>query len=592
MGIWFGDDNSIAIRLPTLLFGLAGLWMIYQIALELFNSPLIARMALLIATINPTHIHYSQTARGYSLIIFFSAAIILLSLRVLHSEISLARGLLITICGVLSIYTLPTNIYFMFGLGTWILAILFIPDTKMRFFKNKEERRIKGLFFLKVTVAIVGLTFIAYAPLARQLIETISNHQIMNDENHWKSVFDLLTAILDKVFPDTLVFFLPLLIISLFYKNSKDHSYQFLPLVIFSLPLVIFSLPLVINLLNVVGGYPRNYLYNFPLLVVFMATGMKKMGDLCGRLLKKTKDSQWIALGICLVYCIFSVNILFQKYYPSLKATTSNEYKESILKHSQPHDLIAVQSPQNYIYARKRIKENLTNILNDNRLSGFQLITPLNYDLFEYDPPPRKNIFSIIQRFFSSTNFKTFTIDKENKITRMTNSIHKSLIPEKTEELIQWEVFRGKGDISTIKMAGAKDQIALKLKTSSENIMIAKGSVPGVVSVNKISIAILVWTVKMDYKEEMIEPNLSVHVTSPSGPQTIQVKMGKINNGMNLYLSNNDGILSESNWFLRSSIGIIPPGNYSFSLWLSCKKDQTLIYDEFRLFVIELADKK
>ena len=126
MGIWFGDENSIAIRLPTLLFGLAGLWMIYQIALELFNSPLIARMTLLIATVNPTHIHYSQTARGYSLIIFFSAAIILLSLRVLHSEISLARGLLITICGVLSIYTIPTNIYFMFGLGTWVFAILFM----------------------------------------------------------------------------------------------------------------------------------------------------------------------------------------------------------------------------------------------------------------------------------------------------------------------------------------------------------------------------------------------------------------------------------------------------------------------------------
>ena len=585
MGIWFGEENSIAIRLPTLLFGLAGLWMIYQIALELFNSPLIARMALLIATVNPTHIHYSQTARGYSLIIFFSAAIILLSLRVLHSEISLARGLLITICGVLSIYTVPTNIYFMFGLGTWVFAILFIPDTKMRFFKNKGERRIKGLFFLKVTVAIAGLTFIAYAPLARQLIDTISNHQIMNDENHWNSVSVLLPAILDKVFPDTLVLFLPLLIISLFYKNSQDHSYQ-------SLPLVIFFLPFVINLLNGVGGYPRNYLYNFPLLVVFMATGMKKMGDLCGRLLKKTKASKWIALGICLVYCIFSVNILFQKYYPSLKAITSKEYSESILKHSQPHDLIAVQNPQNYIYARKKIKGNLTNILNDNRLSGFQLITPLNYDLFEYDPPPRKNIFSIIQRFWSSTNFKTFTLDKENKITRMTNSTFKSLIPDKTEELIQWKIFRGKGDISTIKMTGAQDQIALKLKTSSENIMIAKGSVPGVVSINKPSIAILVWTVKMDYKEEMIEPNLSAHVTSPSGPQTIQVKMGRINQGMNLYLSNNDGILSESNWFLRSSIGIIPPGNYSFSLWLSCKKDQTLIYDEFRLFVIELADKK
>ena len=141
-------------------------------------------------------------------------------------------------------------------------------------------------------------------------------------------------------------------------------------------------------------------------------------------------------------------------------------------------------------------------------------------------------------------------------------------------------------------MTGTQDQMALKLETSSENIMIAKGSVPGLVSVIKPSMAILVWTVKMNYNEEMIEPNLLAHVTLPSGPQSIQVKMGRINEGMNLYLSNNNGIISKSNWFLRSSIGIIPPGNYSFSLWLSCKKNQTIIYDEFRLFIIELADKK
>ena len=494
MGVWFGEENSIAIRLPTLLFGFAGLWMVYQIALELFNSTLIARMALLIATVNPAHVNYSQTARGYSLIIFFSAAIILFSLRVLHSEVSLARGLLLTICGVLSIYTIPTNIYFMFGLGTWVLAILLIPDPKKRFFKNKEERRVKGLFFLKVTVAIVVLTFIAYAPLAGQLIDTIRNHQILNVETHWNSVFVLVPAVLDKVFPDTLILFLPLLIISFFYKNSKNHLHQ-------SLPLVVFFIPFVITLFNGVGGYPRNYLYNFPLLVVFMATGMEKMGDLCGQLLKKTKASQWIAIGLCLVYCIFSIIVLFKEYYPSLKTITGKVYSENILKNSQPHDLIAVQSPKNYIYARKRIKENLINILNDNHLSGFQLITPLNYDLFEYDPPPRKNIFSIIQRFWSSTNFKTFTLNKENKITRMTNSTYKSVISGKTEELIQWKIFRGKGDLSKIKMTGTQDQMALKLETSSDKIMIAKGSVPGVVSVIKPSIAILVWTVKLNYND-------------------------------------------------------------------------------------------
>jgi len=59
---------------------------------------------------------------------------------------------------------------------------------------------------------------------------------------------------------------------------------------------------------------------------------------------------------------------------------------------------------------------------------------------------------------------------------------------------------------------------------------------------------------------------------------------------MNVYLG--DNFLESPNWFLRSSIGVITPGKYSFSIWLKCNKNQTLIYDEFRVFLIELADKK
>ena len=94
----------------------------------------------------------------------------------------------------------------------------------------------------------------------------------------------------------------------------------------------------------------------------------------------------------------------------------------------------------------------------------------------------------------------------------------------------------------------------------------------------------------MKPNELVTEPNIAVDVDSPDGTKTIQINMGRINEGMNIYLSNNDSLLSKTNWFLRSSIGVIPPGNYSFSIWLRCNKNQTLIYDEFRLFIIELGD--
>ena len=585
MGVWFGEENSIAIRLPTLLFGLAGLWMVYRIALELFNSQLIARMALLIATVNPIHIHYSQTARGYSLIIFFSAAMILLSLKILRSEIVKGRGILITICGFLSVYTIPTNIFFLLGLGVWVIAVLFLPDPKDKFFKSREERREKGVFFLKIAVVISILCSVAYAPLLKQMVATIRNHQLMGVETQWNSIPVLIPAVLERVFPDNLMLFLPLLIFGFFYKKSRDHFPQFLPL-------IIFFLPFAITLINGVGGYPRNYLFNFPLLIVLMAAGMGKAGDLCSPLFKNSEAPRWIALGICSVYCILSVNTLFHKYYPSLKIPNKGEYRKNIVQHTQSHDLIAVQSPKNYIYARKRHRNNLLNILNDNQLDGFHLITPRNYDLFEYAPGRREKVFSIIQRLWSSINFETISLDKENKMTLMTNPVSRSLIPDHFERATKWKVFRGKGTATKLKMANTQDQMALKLETSAENEMLIMGSVPGVVSVSKPSIVVLVWTVEMKFNELIIQPNLVVDVASPRGTQSIQVNMSRINERMNIYLSHGDSLFSSSDWFLRSSIGVIPPGNYSFSIWLKCNKGQTLIYDEFRLFIIELADKK
>jgi len=588
MGVWFGEENSIAIRLPTLFFGLASLWMVYRIALDLFNSNLIAQMALLIAAINPVHIHYSQTARGYSLVIFFSAAVILLSLRVLRSEISKTRGILITACGFLSVYTVPTNLYFLVGLATWIFAVLFLPDSQKKFFKNNEERRQKGLFFLKIALGIAVLCLAAYAPVFNQMVETVRNHQTMAIETQWHSLSALIPGIFKKIFPDGLLIFIPLLILGLCYKNSLGHSYR-------SLFFIVFFLPFVFTLVNDMRGYPRNYLYNFPILIVFMAAGMAQVGNLSGRLVKNTDVSRWTALGICAVYSILSVNILFHKYYPSLKVSNGKQIQKNISQLTHSHDLIAVQSPQNYIYTRKRYRDNLINIYNDNRLNGFNLVTPKNYDIFKYTPKQGKEVFQIIQRLWDQITFKTFSLDEENTMTLMTNPSSSSLIPDNFEESTQWKILNGKGTISKFKSGNTYDQLALKLETSADNGMLVMRTIPNTIKISKPSMAVLIWTVKMKYMgysldDLLNQPALVVELALPKGRQYMQVDMGRINSGMNVYLG--DSFLTSSNWFLRSSIGIVPPGNYSFSIWLKCNKGQTLIYDEFRLFIIELADKK
>ena len=205
--------------------------------------------------------------------------------------------------------------------------------------------------------------------------------------------------------------------------------------------------------------YPRNYLYNFPILIVFMAAGMAQVGDLCGRFFKNKDVTRWTALGICAVYSILSVNVLFHKYYPSLKISNGKEIQKNISQLTHSHDLIAVQSPQNYIYTRKQYRNNLINIYNSNHLNGFNLVAPKNYDLFKYAPGQGREVFQIIQKLWGQITFKTFNLGEENTMTLMTGPSSIPLIPDNFEESTQWEILNGKGTISKSKPGNTYDQL-------------------------------------------------------------------------------------------------------------------------------------
>ena len=586
MGSWFGEENAFAIRSPSLIFGIASLYLIYRLALDLFNSLLVARIALLIAALSPIHIHYSQTARGYGLIIFFSAAMILLSLKVFCTETSKFRGVLITLCGFLSVWTLPTNLYFLFGLATWVLLVLLLPDSPKQFFRDSADRKQKGLFFLKVALGIAFLCLVVYAPVLDQLIETLNNHKTTHtDSIQWQGLDALIPGILEKVFPNVLLIFLPLLILGLFYKNSNDYSYR-------SLLLMVFFMPFIFVLMNDMRGYPRNYLYNLPLLIVFMAAGMVQGGDFFSRWFNNKNVRKWTALVICGVYCVLSVRVLFHQYYPNLAISGGKEIKKNIYKHTQSHDLIAVQSSQNFIYTRKQYKDNLINIYNDNRIGGLYLVSPKSYNIFKYAPTQGVEIFQLIKRFWGQTHFQNFELGNKNKMTLMTNPISKSLTQKNFLGITDWKIWKGKGKVSKSKTDNINEHFTLRLETSLENEMIVVGKIQNTFEISKPQIVVLVWTVNLNYKEVINQPTLIAGQETPMGPQLIQLKMGRINSGMNVYHETRDSSGMSTQWFLRNSIGTIPPGNYSFSVGLKCNKGQTVTYDGFRVFLIELEDKK
>ena len=144
-------------------------------------------------------------------------------------------------------------------------------------------------------------------------------------------------------------------------------------------------------------------------------------------------------------------------------------------------------------------------------------------------------MFQIIQRLWDQITFKTFSLDEENTMTLMTGPSSIPLIPDNFEESTQWKILRGKGTISKAKSGNTHDQLVLKLETSPENEMLAMRTIPNTVKVSKPSMAILIWTVKMNYSDLINQPALLVKLTSPKD-QYMQVATGRINSGMNVYL--------------------------------------------------------
>ena len=86
MVLLFGDDNSIAIRFPAFFTGICYLYMIYKTTLLLSGSKPAAKLALLAATLNPIHIYYSQTARGYSFLMLFAILVLYSALKLYHKH--------------------------------------------------------------------------------------------------------------------------------------------------------------------------------------------------------------------------------------------------------------------------------------------------------------------------------------------------------------------------------------------------------------------------------------------------------------------------------------------------------------------------
>ncbi len=86
----------------------------------MFSSPWVARLSISHNGVVSGSYFFLQTARGYSLSIFFSILMVYALIHFLESGLFWGWALLLMVCGFLITYTIPSNPLFIFALGTWV----------------------------------------------------------------------------------------------------------------------------------------------------------------------------------------------------------------------------------------------------------------------------------------------------------------------------------------------------------------------------------------------------------------------------------------------------------------------------------------
>lgn len=143
---WFKlGDSEFMLRLPSVLFGMASVPVVYALVNRLYESRTSAVAAWIVA-LSPIHIWYSQEARMYSLQILLALLSTLFLMRAWRDR-RLSDYALFAVCSVLGLFTHMATALFLAGQAVFLLL------THMR------DRRLLALW-----VGVFVLIGVAFAP--------------------------------------------------------------------------------------------------------------------------------------------------------------------------------------------------------------------------------------------------------------------------------------------------------------------------------------------------------------------------------------------------------------------------------------------
>lgn len=259
-------ESSFLLRVVQAVFALITLIYTYKIASNFFskNFAFIA-IALLCSTI--PFLNFSLQLRGYNL----SAMLLVMCVYYTWSYIKEKKSAYLIVASILvftSLYTLPSNIYFFFGLG---LTLLFEWVKGLLSVKSSDDKRKhnKGYLLMALSGAIaLLLCYLAYTPVMENLL-----HNRFVDASPRKNAYALNT-----IFPNVIKAFfsyrwlllllpLPFIIFRKKLKQQKSTNKKSKAIYL----LFFFVLPFVFSSIHDKQPFERTFVVLAPFFILFLS---------------------------------------------------------------------------------------------------------------------------------------------------------------------------------------------------------------------------------------------------------------------------------------------------------------------------------
>ena len=289
--IWVFGETEIIYRLPSFLFGVLSIPLMYRLGLVMKFSRSAAVLAALLMTLSWPHLKYSMEARGYGITIFLVLLVIFSAIQLLNNSRWVWGGVLIG-SGFAITMALPSNLFF--------LGSLTIFTIMGGWFESEKNRlNFKRLFWIAIPQLIMFALIAVYFLVIYEQLKYGKDIQPQSLDG--KKIFEITELL---VAPWGFFIYLFFTIGAWRLKEVRER-------IIFA---SVFLIPMILTVITGALGYARIYIYWLPFIFLLSAYGMTEVIVW----LKKKTGKLVYGLGVGVIF--------FLVFLPAKKI---NEYFES-----------------------------------------------------------------------------------------------------------------------------------------------------------------------------------------------------------------------------------------------------------------------